>query len=143
MRGLSAIAVLGAAVFLSGAAPLLLKAPLPPGLVMPTAISVPEPKAHPTDLPTGDYYTCIRIDIGADGRVSDATMLTPSGNADIDAAALQQVRGIVYRPATLNGAPIAVRLMSASKMHIAPTEQKAGTGSEPPCPPEGYSDTAQ
>lgn len=144
MRRLSAIAAMGAAILLSGAGsePLLLKAPLPKGLVMPKALSVPEPKAHPTDLPTGDYFTCIRVDIGADGRVSGATMITPSGNADIDAAALQQVRGIVYRPATLDGKPIAIRLMSASEMRITPTEVKRGTDPEPPCPPDGYEDSS-
>jgi TonB family protein len=142
MRRFSTFAAICAAVLScgAGAEPLLLKAPLPPGLVLPEALSVPEPKAHPTDLPTGDYFTCIRIDIDTEGHVSDATMLTPSGDADIDAAALQQVRGIVYRPATLDGKPIAVRMMSASELHITPTEIERGTKPEPPCPPDGYQD---
>lgn len=48
----------------------------------------------------------LMLDIGTDGRVRQARVARSSGNAGLDAAALEGVRSWSFRAATRNGQPV-------------------------------------
>jgi TonB family protein len=77
------------------------------------------------------------LTIGPDGWVLDATLLTSSGYAQLDAAALLTVGYWHYLPATKNGVPIAVRWRTelVFKMRPTTTEDQWQMRPEPPPPP--------
>jgi TonB family protein len=52
----------------------------------------------------------VTLTIGADGRVSDVTVVESTGYADLDAATVIQVGAWRYLPATKDAAPTAVRV---------------------------------
>jgi TonB family protein len=74
------------------------------------AVAVEErlPAWNPPDVPTArtEYVGVVRIDIGADGRVSNATIVEPSHPA-YDVMVLQAAKRWVYKPATRGGTPVA------------------------------------
>jgi TonB family protein len=56
-------------------------------------------------LPQTSRKVVIDVNLGADGRVQQATLVTGLGNA-LDQLALDTVRGWQFHPAMLNGAPV-------------------------------------
>lgn len=102
--------------------PLFLRAPLPQGLVPPT----PD---HSKQVVLADFWmppvlrnghafftTCTVIDIDAEGRVTDVAVIHTSGNRDIDRAARQEVAALLWKPAVLDGKPVAVRMLFAENI---------------------------
>ena len=100
--------------------PALADAPLinmvfpPPGFVGPR-----EDPAFPHDQPPFPEHATqcqesgtakVVLTIGNDGRVADAIIVESAGFADLDAAAVVQVRKWRYLPATKDGTPTAVRV---------------------------------
>jgi hypothetical protein len=93
--------------------PLLLKPPLPPGLIFPKATYLPSARLSGEDMKLpGDHIVCLVLDIGTDGLVSNIKLLKSSGFPAIDSAIAGLAERSRYEPATLNGTPIAVRILS-------------------------------
>lgn len=83
-------------------------APVVPGQVAPIAIDETLPPWMPPDVAARrtEYTGLLRVRIGEDGRVLSAAVLESSHPA-YDQAALRAARRWSYRPATLDGRPVA------------------------------------
>jgi len=116
MRQIGLIAFLTAAVAAGpalAAEPLLLKTEIP-GLVRPVQTRFPAPPFPPNYLDThGPFQVCVAIDIDADGTVTAVDVFNTSGDPVADKAAVKQLKSTSYKPATLSGAAVAVRFVSA------------------------------
>lgn len=72
--------------------------------------------AHPVRYPSGspmdgiDRTTVLLVDVEADGRVARVGIQASSGDARMDAAAADGAMKWVYRPAMVDGRPVAGRL---------------------------------
>jgi TonB family protein len=71
----------------------------------------------------------LEIAIGADGKVSEATVLNGSGTPELDAAAQTAALALEFEPAEIDGAPAAVRIKYKYEI-------------QPPAPVEVVPDTA-
>lgn len=71
----------------------------------------------------------LEIAIGADGKVSEASVLNGSGNAELDEAAKAAALALEFEPAEIDGAPAAVRIKYSYEI-------------QPPAPVEAVPDTA-
>ncbi len=83
-------------------------APRPPAIVPPVAIrqAVP-PWPRSAGAADGSITVSLRVSIGADGRVKNATVLTPT-RPQFDLQLVAAAQGWVYKPGTLNGEPAAM-----------------------------------
>ncbi len=124
--------ILSTPVYADDSPPLLLKPPLPPGLTFPRATYLPT-SPLPSELLTspGDHVVCLVLVVGTDGHVSDIRLLKSSGVPAIDSAAAGLAERTRYEPATLNGVPIAVRMLSAR--HLTATRPANPEGLEKVC----------
>lgn len=76
----------------------------------------PSFKAAPAAYRTADSRAnkrsvILQIDILADGSLGTVTIKSGTGNSAIDDAAIAYVRGLHWVPASLNGRPVAARLI--------------------------------
>jgi len=92
--------------------PLRLTTPLPPGLIPPTVLSVPDPPPTSPSATTAFQPVCFAIDIDSNGAPSNARLLESSGSAEIDKLALDLALRTQYRPASMHGANVAVRMLN-------------------------------
>ena len=72
----------------------------------------------PADAGTGGTVV-MEIDLGADGKVTDARVVQSAG-ADFDASALAAVRQFEFTPAEVDGQPMAVRLQYSYEFFFKP-----------------------
>jgi hypothetical protein len=95
-------------------APILLKPPLPEGLVPPQLTTLRLWGGRPPDAVTNGHATiavCFLIDVDSEGRTAKVIVLKHSDVPDFDDAMANFVRALRWKPAELNGKPVAVRLM--------------------------------
>ena len=99
------------------APPLAEAQPLPPQPVMLSGeLSVSCPERAPPEYPTfakrmnEQGKVVLRVELGEDGRVANATVKTSSGHQRLDAAALSAVKAWRCKPSVRNG--VAVRAMA-------------------------------
>lgn len=55
---------------------------------------------------TNARHVRLEVNVGPDGNVTDVRVITSSGDAALDAAAMDAVRKSTFAPATLNGLPV-------------------------------------
>jgi periplasmic protein TonB len=55
---------------------------------------------------TNAHHVRLEVDVGPDGNVTSVRVLSSSGDAALDAAAMDAVRKSTFAPATLNGLPV-------------------------------------
>src|SRR5215467_8041013 len=113
MKLLHAAAAIAFTVAGSGAAadqPLMLKPPIPEGLVYPKLLGKPYVSSRALP-PGGQMIVCLVFDVGADGATSNVTVLKSSGSPEADRLVVEAFQNRKYAPATLNGTPVAVRLI--------------------------------
>ncbi len=81
--------------------------PVPAPIVQAVAIEERLPAWNPPDVTTArtEYVGLVRVEIGVDGKVTNATILEPSHPA-YDVTVLQTAKRWVYKPATRAGKPI-------------------------------------
>jgi hypothetical protein len=89
--------------------PLLMRPPYPPGFVVPKRhFNGAVPFHSPDPLPA----FCGVFDVGIDGKVSNFKILRSIGSSKLDDIIVKWWSEGQYDPATLNGTPIAVRLLA-------------------------------
>jgi protein TonB len=98
-----------------------------PGFSRPASIgaphSCPETQYPVSALQTGtEGQTIMKFTITSDGHVTDISVRTSSGNADLDAAATTCARDWLYRPALQDGAPVAMSWMAEVRWRIGVEE---------------------
>lgn len=86
----------------------------PPPAVPPTqvaAIDTPPP-SYPAELACDDVggRTLLGVTVQADGSTGDIRLVDSSGNAALDQAAQEAVRGWRFRPATVRGRPVSTSI---------------------------------
>lgn len=136
------------------ALPALLSALLLAGLAgcdaPPPAPSVPPTAVKAVDAPPPEYpleLACdgiggrveLMITVGTDGSVTRADMQRSSGQAALDEAALEAVRGWRFRAATYNGQPVETQVAVPITFNVPPTEPEdcyfLQRGDAPPAAP--------
>ena len=111
------------------AAPLLLKPPFPAGLTFPRLLPRESFVTQNTVPADGQYHAlCLTFDIGPDGNVSNVAVVKPSGDSGTDMYAVESIQHSHYKPATLNGGPIAVRMLTQRILKVGP----ANSSDRPP-----------
>ena len=99
----------------------------------PAPQSVPSTRVAAIDTPPPEYpleLACdgiggvveLQVTVGPDGAVSGARTRQSSGQAALDAAALEAVRSWRFRPATRNGQPVAVDIAVPMTFNVPPSE---------------------
>ena len=101
-------------------------APPPPQAVPSTpvkAIDAPPPE-YPLDLACEGIGGKVElmITVGPEGTVTRADMQRSSGQAALDTAALEAVRGWRFRAATYNGQPVETQVNVPVTFNVPPTE---------------------
>jgi len=77
-----------------------------------TVRSAREPRYPPNAFRSGIEGTVrVELDVDEEGNATNATVLTSSGNADLDRAALEAARQWKFNPATTNGKPVGGRIV--------------------------------
>jgi|GEM_PF-3956936 len=90
--------------------PLVLRPPIPVGLVFPKLIG--KPYVPSRALPVGgQMVVCLVFDVGVSGETSNISVLRSSGSTEADGLVVGAFRDRKYSPATLNGTPVAVRMI--------------------------------
>lgn len=101
--------LLALALSLSGVLPRVALAAEPSGLVPPKLVTPAEPV-----VPKGSEGTSAKVvltlTLDKTGKVTDAVVATSSGVAELDAAALEAAKRLVFEPATRDGAPIPAKI---------------------------------
>jgi periplasmic protein TonB len=113
------VILIGAAAIASYAdvPPLLQKLTPPPPVEIPNGTLVQRDPAHPVVIPFQDYPqesirkheegSCmVKLTIGTDGLVHDATLTISTGHTSLDEACLKAYRHQKFLPATQNGKPV-------------------------------------
>ena len=99
----------------------------------PAPQSVPSTRVAAIDTPPPEYpleLACdgiggvveLQVTVGPDGADSGARTRQSSGQAALDAAALEAVRSWRFRPATRNGQPVAVDIAVPMTFNVPPSE---------------------
>ena len=97
--------------------PLLQKLKPPPPVEVPNGTPVQHDPAHPVVIPFQDYPqesirrheegSCmVKLTIGTDGLVHDATLTISTGHMSLDEACLKAYRHQKFLPATQDGKPV-------------------------------------
>ncbi len=105
----AAIAMVASIASASAADPLLGRPPYPSGFISPGPI--PQRVLGIGSTVKNAPILCLLFDVGIDGNVSNVRMLQSTGLPDDDAAILAWWGTKRYEPATINGQPIAVRML--------------------------------
>jgi TonB family protein len=96
------------------------------GAVVPPAIERPAAAAYPSEISDGSTATVtLALDIAADGTVAGVAVVE-SGGAAFDREAITAGRQLAFRPATRDGAPIAVRIQYRYRFTPPVVEPVAG-----------------
>ena len=120
------------ACFAQASLPPLYQPPYPSGFVDAAIIKLPGgnyPDIARKKNQTG--YVCLLATISDDGHVTSATIARSSGHDLLDAAAVQFELGTLYRPATVNGTPTAIRKIEVVSYNLG---SNALPLDSPPCP---------
>ena len=99
----------------------------------PAPQSVPSTEVAAIDTPPPEYPLALACDgiggtveleltVGPDGSVTGASTRESSGQAALDAAALEAVRAWRFRPATRNGQPVEVQIAVPMTFNVPPSE---------------------
>ncbi len=119
-RRLLAALVLASVPAIATAAPSRAEQPAPKLTKPPALVTFVEAEYPPEEREAGRAATVVmRISIAADGRVSDAEVVTSAGAA-FDAAALAAARQFVFSPAEVDGKPAAIRIEYAYDFVLEP-----------------------
>jgi TonB family protein len=98
--------------------PCVWKSPPQPCVVRPTAIAQPEPdysdEAREKKV-EGEVY--LEFVVGVDGRAHDVHV-TKSLGSGLDEKSIEAVKQWTFRPGTLDGHPVAVKLRGSVSFHI-------------------------
>jgi len=86
---------------------------------LPVTLTVPDPVLPDGVRPERDVIVSLEIVIGADGAVTEPRVLTSAGEP-YDSAALAAIAGARFKPATLAGEPIPVRIGFDFRFRAAP-----------------------
>jgi hypothetical protein len=95
-------------------APILLQPPLPEGLVPPQPSSHRFPVPRPPDNVLNGHAivdSCFVVDVGSDGHTTNVIVLKHSHLPDFDDAMAKSLRAVRWKPAQLDGKPVAVRML--------------------------------
>ncbi len=83
--------------------------PAPDNLNAPPTINTSQPPPYPKNAVNehrgGKFIVALQI--GADGKVGNQTILLPTGSSDLDKSALRAVQKMTFSPAIKNGQPVA------------------------------------
>jgi hypothetical protein len=99
--------------------PILLKPPLPDGLVPPELTNEREPLPIPRPPQRvlnghGTVVICFLLDIGSDGHTRNVSVLQDSDDYAFDEDMAKALLGLRWKPAQLAGKPVAVRAIFPS-----------------------------
>ena len=119
MRGLAFALVVAAWPLLAAAAeeePILLNDSAPEGLAPPELRSQHEPIEipRPPQRVLNGHATvtiCLLMDVDVDGRTQKVSVLTGSDDFAFDEDVAKALRAVRWKPATLSGKPVAVRMI--------------------------------
>lgn len=99
----------------------------------PPAPTIPATAVKAVDAPPPEYPLALACDgiggkvelmitVGPEGTVTRADMQRSSGQAALDDAALEAVRGWTFRAATYNGQPVETQVAVPITFNVPPTE---------------------